>query len=68
MSVVVSPFMLKVSLDTFFSIRIIIFYKNVFNLTVSNYCFLPRQNYPNEDTCIGYSQMFSANDSSMNGT
>ena len=22
----------------------------------------------NEETCIGYSQMFSANDSSMNGT
>ena len=44
--------------------------KNMFfNLTVSNYCFLPRQNYPqNEEISIGYSQMFSAIDSSMNGT
>ena len=38
--------------------------KYIFNLAVSNQIY----NHQNEETCIGYSQLFIANNSSMNGT
>ena len=38
--------------------------KYIFNLVVSNQIY----NQQNEETCIGYSQLFIANNSSMNGT
>ena len=38
--------------------------KYIFNLAVSNQIY----NQQNEETCIGYSQLFIANNSSVNGT
>ena len=38
--------------------------KYVFNLAVSNQIYTQQ----NEETCIGYSQLFIANNSSMKGT
>ena len=45
--------------------------KYVFNLAVSNQIIASshsKNTQQNEETCIGYSQLFIANDSSMNGT
>ena len=43
--------------------------KYVINLAVTNFTsFHGKTIQQNKETCIGYSQMFSANDSSMNGT
>ena len=43
--------------------------KYVFDLAVTNFTsFHGKTIQQNTETCIGYSQMFSANDSSMNGT
>ena len=46
-------------------IEIICFQLNRIKLLLPPTAELPKKN---EDTCIGYSQKFSANDSSMNGT